>query len=281
MLPRYSSSYSRAFTILELSIVVLILSLLAAAALRYASAVAESRSYARSNESLDVVENALLNYRITYGRLPCPADITIEDETTFGNEIGTLGDGLCTGASFSNSGTDPDNADGLYDATTVSNVVAGAVPVKALKIDNRYAQDAWGRKILYSVDRRMTAASAFLAYPVANTTIGGIVIKNNYNDSLANALTYKAIYALVSFGKNGHGGYVSNPGSSAVRYNNSSTNSDELKNCHCDSSAAATSFDRIFVQKSKTAGSTTLTDSFDDITRFKTRYQVTTPLEMQ
>ena len=178
-----------AFTLLELSMVLLVLSLLAAAALRYASAVSDSKNYSRINDSMDVVEKALLDYRANYGRLPCPADITVENEATFGNEIETLADGLCTGANFTNSGTDPDNADGLYDATTVSQVVAGAIPVKALKLDNRYGVDPWGKKILYIVDKRMTLDGAFIKYASADTSSGGIVVKKTYNDTLANSLS--------------------------------------------------------------------------------------------
>lgn len=262
---------------------VLVLALLAAAALRYSAAANDSKNSNSLNDSLDVVENALLNYRINYGRLPCPADITVENENNFGVEIETLADGLCTGANFANgiASTDPDNADPLYDSATATQIVAGAIPVKALKIDNKYGYDPWNRKILYVVDRRATSSGAFVQYPLANTTIGGIVIKNVSTDSLANAINYKAIYALVSAGKNGHGGYVRNPNASAIVYNASSTNTDELKNCHCSSSAVATTFDRIFVQKTRTAGSTTLTDNFDDVVRYKTRSEITTLLEMK
>ena len=92
-------------------------------------------------------------------------------------------------------------------------------------------------------------------------------------------LAYKGLYALVSYGKNGYGGYVYNIGGSAVVYNAGSTNADEQKNCHCNTSATATAFDRIFVQKLKTAGSTSLTDNFDDIVRFKTLSQLTTSVD--
>jgi prepilin-type N-terminal cleavage/methylation domain-containing protein len=68
-LPR-NASYS-AFTLIELSIVVLVLSLLAAVAMRYVNSVSETNAYAATNATLDAVETALLNYRNEYGRLPC------------------------------------------------------------------------------------------------------------------------------------------------------------------------------------------------------------------
>jgi type II secretory pathway pseudopilin PulG len=267
-----------AYTIMELSLVVLIISLLTAAGLKYNAAVSDPNNIIQTNENFDYVENAIMNYRINFGRLPCPADITNETESSFGSEVGTAGDGNCTGANFTNATTDPDNADGLYDATTASQIVAGALPTRTLQIEQKYAFDAWNKKILYVVDKRMTATSAFLKYPLNNNVVGGIVIKNANAATLANSINYKGVYALISHGKNGHGAYLNNKGGTAERYNAASTNTDELKNCHCTNAAVAVSFDRIFVQKTKT-GSSTLTDKFDDIVRFKTRPQIATTLE--
>ncbi len=282
-----SVAHIAAFTLIELSIVIVILSLLMAAGLSYRTANLSSANLSALNTTLDVVESALLNYGQTAQRLPYPADLTCaENVAAFGTEVSTIAAGNCTGYNFINSGTDPDNADGNYDSTTVSQVVAGAIPTKTLRIADQYAYDPWGRKILYAVDKRMTATRAYTTYPVytANSAVwtancaatgvscaGAIAVKKATADTLANALTYKAVYALVSFGVNGHGGYVRNPASAAVVFNGGSTNTDEQKNCHCDSSAVATTFDRIFVQKNKTTDSTSFANTFDDIVRFKTR----------
>lgn len=300
-----NSNKTRGFTLIEISIVVLILSLLAAAGLRYATAIKDSNNNAALTDTLDTIETALMNYRMAYGRLPCPADITLAENTAnFGNEIEALGDGLCTGANYFNakpgSTTDPDGAsayaagvtgsgnnsgaaDTLYDSTSVNQVTAGALPSKALKLPDRYAYDPWGRKILYVVDKRMTATSAFSTYSVTSSVVGNpgaIVVKYTWNNTLANAITYKGIYALVSYGKNGHGGYVRNLSATPIRYLYGSNNTDEQKNCHCDSNAAATTFDRIFVQKART-GTTATLDTFDDVVRFKNRSEMATPSELQ
>jgi len=269
------------FTLIELSIVLLALSVIAVASLRYAAAAPTTNNINQLNKNLDIIDNALLNYRIIYGRLPCPADITKkENDSSFGAEIEVLADGLCTGANYFNTNPDPDIADGLYDATTLTKVAGGGIPTRALMLPDRYAYDPWGKKILYAVDIRMTANGGFALYNINNAATGAIVIKKTAGDTLANALTYKGVYALVSFGKNGHGGFLRNLNAAATVYNAGSTNSDEQKNCHCDNTAAATNFDRIFVQKPP-VGSTTLTDKFDDIVRFKIRSQMLSPLENQ
>jgi hypothetical protein len=57
------------------------------------------------------------------GRLPCPADGSVGVNTSaFGRETDTLGDGLCTGANFSDGG----------------NVVGGVIPAKSLNLDDSY-----------------------------------------------------------------------------------------------------------------------------------------------
>lgn len=278
------SNRIRAFTLIELSIVVLVLALLAAAGMRYYNANVDSTALATTNASLDAVETALINFQNEYGRLPCPADITqAENVAAFGTEVDTLGDGNCTGYNYINA-TDPDgpagncgvtcdpgDPDANYDSTTLNQVVEGAVPTKALRISDRYAYDAWGNKLFYAVDKRMTATNSFANNPTYSTTIGAIAVKKTVTDTLANALTYRAIYALVSTGKNRHGGFARNISGTSIRANAGSTNSDELDNCHCSSSAVATSFNRIFVQKPKANDVTGFTNNFDDITRFKTR----------
>jgi prepilin-type N-terminal cleavage/methylation domain-containing protein len=277
-----------AFTLIELAIVVAVLGLLAAAVFRYQANLENTQNYAALNETLDAIEDALQNYAVANGYLPCPSDFDHHDNyDLFGTEIGTAGDGLCNegGNTFTNPvdpSLDPDFADGLYDSATAAQVAAGAVPTKTLKLDDESAYDPWGRKILYVVDQRITATDAFTTYDVTDTTIGAIVVKKTSTDTLANSVTYKGVYAIVSHGPNGHGGFNLNPSadSSPTRFNAGSTNTNELKNCHCDDTATTTMFDRIFVQNSKTA-TTTLTNSFDDVVRVKTRMQMGTAAEFE
>ena len=286
----------RAFSLMELAMVVLVLGLLAAAGLRYSAARLDSNNLATTNNNLDVVEQALLNYRIAYGRLPCPALIADgENSPTFGKEYdnstldntNTIGSGNCSGASFA-------------DITSVASyryTVYGAIPTKTLQLPDKYAYDAWGKKILYVLDKRITAYNAFLTYPISNsavgttpasTSIGSIIIKNTTSTSSGYIITHSAnaIYALVSFGKDGHGGYVRNPSSTSVIYNAGANNADEQQNCHCTAAAVleTPAYDNIFIQNSKnyTSGNSgNPAYVFDDIVRFKTRQLMALPSELQ
>jgi len=306
----------KGFTLLELSLVVIIMALLAGAALRYATALIDANNIASLNATLDAIDAAMMNYRIANNRIPCPANISAygENNANFGIEAGTTsgtGTGECvTGgttpaANYENTGTDPDAAGGSdanfggakdpnYDTASNSQIEAGGVPTKTLRLPDKYAYDPWGRKILYVVDKRLTFANAFSTYSAITLgagSAGEIVIKqtnigNNTTTSpniLQYATTYSAVYALVSFGKNGHGGYVRNLNSTPVIFNAGSHNADELQNCHCTNAAAAGTFDRIFVQQSKNNSTTTgnLIDVFDDIVRYKTRTEMAIPSELK
>lgn len=310
------------FTLLELSVVVLIMALLAGAALRYAATTTDAKNLVTLNATLDAIDAAMMNFRIANNRLPCPTDITLAENTAnFGQEAGysttNTGQAECVSgsivsgnitltptANFENTGTDPDaaggsddnysgSADPLYDSASLNKIEAGGVPTKALRLPDKYAYDPWGRKILYVVDKRITATSAFTSYPayaLGASTVGEVVVKptntgtnsSTSANTLGNAVTYSALYALVSSGKNGHGGYVRSLSATAQRFNAGSNDPDELKNCHCTAAAASGTFDRIFVQKPKAnSGTGNLTDVFDDIVRYKTRAEMAAPSELQ
>lgn len=361
-----------AFTLLELSVVVMIMALLAGAALRYASSLTNTNNVTATNTNLDAIEAALMNFRIANNRLPCPASLTqYENAANFGTETSSvqsngvnapLADGICgyttnnifttygiynnafnteyggagtyvAPGATNNTSIDPLAAsNNYYDPVSYGNIVGGAVPTKALGLPDSYAYDAWGRKIFYAVDRRFTITNAFSVYqltnvfntytvtfganigatavasavenmptagtapvtscpaPVGSTpdtcTAGAIVVMNNWSansSAINNAITTSAAYVLVSYGKDGAGGYMRNLSSTPILYSNYTSNTNEWKNGHYVyfySACLATVFDRYFVQMppSNAAGSRS---SFNNIVRFKTRTNLATSQELQ
>lgn len=141
-----------------------------------------------------------------------------------------------------------------------NTIAAGMVPTKTLQLPDDYAIDGWGRRIMYAVDVNLTATSGFTNVPVTDSSTNRITV----NNAAATAKTNSAVYLLLSYGKNGHGSYPRSGGSSRLA-NYGSADSDELVNCHCNSTAAATAFSSTFVQKPSFLG------GFDDIVLYKTR----------
>lgn len=252
----------RGFSLMEMSVVLTIMAVVIAGVLPGVTGMNKSRDSEVTLERIRKIEDALLAYRIANNRLPCPASATIaEGVTNFGVEGATPG--TCIG------GTPAAN----FVATAGdTNYVTGGVPVATLGIGDEFAFDAWGRRIDYAVDKRYTAANVsvtnnpFYLYPV-NTTTGAIRV----NDATGAARTTPAggVYALVSHGQDGHGGWVG-----TVRFNRAMTNADTLENCDCSSAIAETAKDNVLVQKARTLNPANSLDGFDDIVTYKTRAQI-------
>lgn len=239
------------FTLVELSITLLVLSLIAAAGLNIGAARTDQEKIRATYAKLDALEAALWGYRATNNRLPCPADATDGvNAANFGLERVTGAD--CTAG---------------YNLT--ADISWGVVPVKTLGLPDDAMLDAWGQRITYAVAREYatTAGPPFTAYNMTHQPAAGITV--DYDESGSNR-TASALYVLVSHGRNGHGGYTIN----GARKVAGSTNAGELINCHCTSAGAAGVLDDSFVQQpyKETAGA--MLNTFDDIVRYKMRWQL-------
>ncbi len=237
----------RGFTLLELSIVLIIISTVIGGAMAYFSFYLRTQSLKETEQKLQVIQETLKNYRLAFHRLPCPADITtVPSAAAFGVEVGTPGDGNCTGANF----------------TTGAHLVKGMLPTKTLGLPDEMAFDGWGRRITYATDKRLTVTNAFFDIP-PDSVDARITIR----DGAGTVKTDYAAYAVISHGINGHGAY---PRGSAAPLSYGTTNTDELQNCDCNNNGTSTGFNGIFVQKLRT-GDTSVTEHFDDIVIFATR----------
>ncbi len=219
----------------------------------------ESARRAQTSNKLDVIETTLMSYRTAYNRLPCPADPTIAN-TAANYGVEAANPGSCTGGAPAISATFTD---------TTNNVVEGAVPFNALGLPEEYMYDGWGRKFAYAVNYNVTATNAMSGESLAESC------KITVNDAASTGgnRSTGAVYVLVSYGPDGHGGYLR----SGSRNNAGSNNSNELINCHCNTATAAeTTYAANYVQQDPTLDPTTYTDQFGDYVRFKERWQMAT-----
>ncbi|MCI5049018.1 MAG: type II secretion system GspH family protein [Rickettsiales bacterium] len=231
------------FSLVELSIALVIISVILASVLPF---ITESTKIADSDqtvERMEAIEEALLAFYGTNGRLPCPGDSTLSVNTAnYGVEADVPG--TCTGgaieATYENIG---------------AGVVAGMVPVKTLNLPDEYSFDGWGRRFTYHATTAATNA----------TTAGVITIQDH---ALANRTT-AAIYALVSHGPTGHGGHTVG----ASRFDFDVSTAKELENCDCDDDAVDTGYDAVLVKGMEypTGSVTTL---FDDVVIYMTQEQM-------
>lgn len=228
-------------SLLELSIVILLLSLTLVAILPAIDMDRERKRNEKLLEQFTQIHNALIAFRQKYNRLPCPGEGELaQDNANYGVEASNPNS--CTGgspmASFSTSYT-----------------VGGVLPTKTLGMPDML--DPWGRRFSYHVDVRATRTSAFYYYRLTSTTLGEMTVRN----SAGADRTTKAIVVALSHGKNGHGAFLP----SGVRANAGSTNTQEQLNCSCNSSAVSSGYATVFVmQPQGGTGSSGATDNFDD-----------------
>ena len=205
-LPRRS-----AFTLLEMSIVLVIVGGITAAMVSMSLSTIGSVQLASTRYKLNTIEDALLAYRTANNRLPCPADPTITDapanSATFGYETGAAG--VCTDVNGQAYTTPSPPANTNIAGNTT--VMEGALPVRTLGLPDEYQWDGWGRKFAYAVWTPLTAKATgvppagspagFLAYGVTQNC-GAITVKNAGHANRSTA----AAYVLMSYGPNGRAG---------------------------------------------------------------------------
>lgn len=148
----------------------------------------------------------------------------------------------------------PASGSGSGISLTFYNVAAGMVPVRTLGLPDEYALDGWNRRIMYEIDVTATNTRSCRnrQYGGAN---GAVQIQSSYSSDTSNTIDY-SMWALVSYGKDGHGAYTLQ-GSSTRNNVYLSSDSDTLNNAAVNSSFV-NSFTGKLVKK-------TPTSTFDDI----------------
>jgi len=241
------------FTLLELSIVVLIIGIITSISLYFGVAAIANARVSQTKGKLDRIEHALEIYREQTGLFPCPENLATQTGNADPNP------GTCSGipAAYNDSN----------GAAPWHKVAEGGVPYQTLSLPEDYMYDAWGHRILYAVDTKMTQYDAFKNASIYDQCAAIRVLDQPLpggNDRTA--IPGGAVYVLASMGPNGHGGMAK----SGVRYNAGSTDPGELANCNCDNTATLLSpFVPLFVQKD-------ITGTFDDLVRDKERWQMQT-----
>ena len=162
------------FSLLEMTMVLLILSIVAAAfvgAPDFGSHGYENQSHPAAPPA---IQDALVEFRRVSHRLPCPADGTLT--------IGSHNLGLEYGSP--NNCTDGLPAGDLFSAR---GIVMGTVPTKSLGLADEVMYDAWGGKISYAVDPSTTATCAFANAPLNN--FSDATVRLTVNDETGGART--------------------------------------------------------------------------------------------
>lgn len=185
------SSSQQGFSLTELSIVLLIISLMMGSILVLVTGKTQDMQLNETNATLKAVNEALAAYVAENRSLLCPSDITAAVNTA------AFGIGNCS-----------------YQT--------GGVPTKTLQLPDEYAFDAWNRRITYRVVSSCANADGFVSTSTCPGSTGLTV-----NNAAGTATTTTAAYVLVSHGANGYGAWPHN-GGTQISYTSASAN--EQKN---------------------------------------------------
>ena len=198
------------FTLLELSIVLVIIAVMTAGGAVYFAASIQQQQEYTTRVKIGAIQRALLDYRRTFRRLPCPAHIS-----TYNTEDGYFGKEAEEPATC--GGTPASSYE--YNLTTGAAescdsdehcVYGGLVPTKTLGLPDEYAFDGWGRRLLYVVDGEFAAEDGFLTQSEVDADASGGETRITVLDGNDTVITQAGIYLLMSFGRDGHGAYPRN-----------------------------------------------------------------------
>ena len=189
------------FSLLELSVVILIVSILVAGTLSVSTAAIRNARIKTTKNNINAIYEAMKIYVAVNYKLPCPAatNLSIED-SNFGVSVGA--DGTCSGTGVVTS-TD----------TEANELVYGFAPVRSLGLDPSFGKDGFGNKISYIVNRKFTLADVGLTtegFSLASSEDSATndLIKIRANTISENpVITNNAIMALISHGENKLGGF--------------------------------------------------------------------------
>lgn len=236
------------FTLLEMSIVVLILGILLVGGINLHLSIVELSEKNLSSDRVYVVDRAIREYVLKNLHLPCPSNILLSEtdadyKESFGKEL-RGSDGECTvkNSKFKND-----------------RYIAGGVPTRDLELPSEYTEDAWGNRIIYVIDTEYAKSKkGFFASGGASINIKGT------KDENGKVVTNRAIYVLISSGQNGNGAFRDGI------QNDIDNNLDDAKNII----SKTTSFNNVFIKDINNK-------NFDDIVYYRDKNSLIFELDLE
>lgn len=258
----------KAFSLTELAIVVIIISVFISGIIGVAKSISNNAKITITKNRMNEIYKAMGSYVASNGALPCPAPITyIKDSANYGNNSANNYN------ECHNTATDL-YMTGVYGVgSDVNALVYGAIPVQNLKLSSEMAEDGFGTKFSYFVYAKFTGfeggprtGSGDIFSRAAEGSV--LTIKENYG-SFVKDITSDAIFVIVSHGANKKGGFDASSSQQNIR----SVDDDEKDNDFFAPSGVP-AFNSIFFSLSDKS------DIFDDIVFFKTRKDIITDFDL-
>lgn len=215
---KFPACRQQGFSLIQVSILLLAAGLAMVAVLPGGKGGSDPVKDSVTFERMKAIETATKQFMTTNMRRPCPASGTYAvSNVSFGIEMGVAG--ACATADF-------------VTGSVVASAVAGTVPVRALGLPDEYEFDGYGRRFMYIVDKNATSTAGCRTYQSQESN-GLIEI---LKDTASTSLKERTMWALISYGKDGHGAFSGSGSTVDNRINTYTTDSKTLVNAFVDSS---------------------------------------------
>lgn len=171
----------KAFSLLELAIVLTIVSVIIGFAVSAYQSQVGSVELKNAEDKLNSIKDSLDNFFKINNRYPCPAAANLAaTDVNFGVEAASCAPSACPAGMVCGARS-----------------ARGSVPFKTLGLPNNFGSDSWGTKISYAIDNLFTQANG-------NCESGGALTIQDYTN---NNISTSAVYALISHGVDKAGGF--------------------------------------------------------------------------
>ncbi|MDX2112243.1 MAG: FG-GAP-like repeat-containing protein [Alphaproteobacteria bacterium] len=209
-LPDLSQS-KQGFSLIQMSILLSALAIIAVAIMPGGDSASNAEREATTRERMAAIEEATKSFMAAKLRRPCPAS----GQERFDSDSGTNEN--CSSFDFSSNRI---------------NVVAGTVPTATLGLSPEMGLDGYGRRMMYVVDKRAitTSTSTPVSSPQTcyDMTLHELVGEIQLADSLSDPPTDQVMWALISYGKDGHGAFRLTGSDISDRTNTVPSGTDEM-----------------------------------------------------
>ncbi|MBN8828155.1 MAG: type II secretion system protein [Sphingobacteriia bacterium] len=257
-----------AFTLVELSIVLLITSIILGIVLAFVAEKTDADKLEETRYKIEQIDKAIRAYFIKNQKIPCPSDGTLAfTNSNFGVALrDTVNNYQCSNTLI-----------------TSGSMKLGMVPVRTLNLADEFATDSWGRRFTYAIIESCNCKSNEAGCATQNfeSDFCGVNVADRITilgTSGGSTIMSDAVLVIISHGRNGHGAFAQNGGSSRIVTKSGGISNDELENSHLSAVGANLGFDRTFVARNQLYNDTPASN-FDDIVYYKNRIQLVTSIK--
>ncbi|MDD2839613.1 MAG: hypothetical protein PHY80_00590 [Rickettsiales bacterium] len=197
---------NKGYNLLMLTTIVLILSVIMSAVLRFYSITSYKRRIFTTTSRFHEIDLAIKSYVSKYNRFPCPAPLNCDKDSCVVTD-----DHI--GVERVDTNGDCDISDpGVFqsDLNSSNTSYYGGIPALTLGLANNYIVDGWGNKIVYIIPEELTKDESYseFLYAKNHPEVTNITINGSTSTLNREYIKDGIVYLLISFNRNTEGTYL-------------------------------------------------------------------------